>query len=115
MAVFEGFWLLHNCQFHVHASFIFDQSVIMKNILLISIKKKSLHKIYCYFFSKAWVAKVQVCNVRSHVCVRNDLEFMCAMCVRADTFKLVTHHTRATTLDNQFKVVTLHTLYPHFL
>ena len=71
--------------------------------------------------SKAWVAKVRarthVCDVRSHVCVcvRKGFFNKCAMCVRAGTFKLVTHHTRATALDNQFKVVTLHTLHPHLL
>jgi hypothetical protein len=27
---------------------------------------------------------------------------MCAMCVRAGIFKLVTHHTRATALDGTF-------------
>ena len=45
--------------------------------------------------SKPWVAKVRA---RTHVCVcmRNDFLNMCAMCVRAGTFKLVTHHTRAT-------------------
>ena len=50
--------------------------------------------------TKAWVAKVRarthVCDVRSHVCVRNDFSNMCAICGRAGPFKLVTHHTRAT-------------------
>ena len=55
---------------------------------------------------KVWVAKVRArthtCDVRSHVCVcvRKGFKNMCAMCVRAGIFKLVTHHTRATALDN---------------
>mgnify|MGYP001352542067 CR=1 FL=1 len=65
--------------------------------------------------SRGWVAKVRarthVCDVWSHVCVcvRNDFSNMCAMCVRAGTFKLVTHHKRAT---RTFGVLTL---FPHFL
>ena len=55
---------------------------------------------------KTWVAKVRAgthtCDVRLHVCmcVRKGIKNMCAMCVRAGIFKLVTHHTRATALDN---------------
>ena len=95
MAVFEGFWLLHNCQFHVHASFIFDQSVIMKNILLISIKKKNL----CIKFTVISLARhgLQRCTCamcgRTCACACEMTYNLCVQCACVQTLLSWSHTT----------------------
>ena len=58
----------------------------MHNIM----RKVSCSQITTTDFSKVWVAKVRarthMCDVRSHVCVRNPFWKVCGMCVRAALF-----------------------------
>ena len=84
----------------------------LPEVLLLSSNLNSiLLRFHCahpnlHIICKVWVAKVRArthtCDVRSHVCVRKDFWNMCAKCVRAIIFELVTHHTRATTHFGHF-------------